>query len=160
MAAILKPHPRISHSRGPHPFYVTIATILKMYEEEGEQLAGSYAIFFAEGDSLAKQGEYAKAIESFSKVMMATSGVHLHALLAQALEFQPEDRACLVARSKCYLQLGDTTAALKDAEASLKEDSKYHGVSLNKQLFTSLNSFRACTEKQKRCTGWEILSML
>lgn len=37
-------------------------------EEEAEQLAGSYAIFFAEGDNLAKQGEYRKAIDSFTKV--------------------------------------------------------------------------------------------
>ena len=39
-----------------------------MYEEEEEQVIGSYAIYFAEGDSLAKQGEYRKAIESFTKV--------------------------------------------------------------------------------------------
>ena len=46
----------------------------------------------------------------------------------QALEFQPEDKSCLVARSKCYLQLGELSAALQDAEASLKEDKKYHKV--------------------------------
>ena len=49
----------------------------------------------------------------------------------QALEFQPEDKSCLVARSKCHLQLGDAAAALKDAEESLKEDKKYHKVELN-----------------------------
>ena len=37
-------------------------------EEEGEQPVGSYAIFFAEGESLAKQGQYLKAIDSFTKV--------------------------------------------------------------------------------------------
>lgn len=37
-------------------------------EEEGEQPIGSYAIFFAEGESLAKQGQYLKAIDSFTKV--------------------------------------------------------------------------------------------
>jgi len=46
----------------------------------------------------------------------------------QALGFQPEDKSCLVARSKCYLQLGESSAALQDAEASLKEDKKYHKV--------------------------------
>ena len=35
-------------------------------DEEGQ--VGSYAIYFAEGESLAKQGEYKKAIESFTKV--------------------------------------------------------------------------------------------
>lgn len=34
-----------------------------------------------------------------------------------------------MARSKCHLQLGDATSALEDAEASLKEDDKYHRVS-------------------------------
>lgn len=37
-------------------------------EEEGEQPVGSYAIFFAEGESLAKQGQHLKAIDSFTKV--------------------------------------------------------------------------------------------
>jgi tetratricopeptide (TPR) repeat protein len=84
-----------------------------MYEEESEQVVGSYAIYFAEGDNLAKKKEFKKAIDAFTK----------------ALEFQPDDRACLIARSKCYLQLGDANEALKDAETSLKEDSKFHGVS-------------------------------
>ena len=43
----------------------------------------------------------------------------------QALDFQPDDRACLVSRSHCYLQLGNTTAALKDVEESLIEDKNY-----------------------------------
>ena len=77
---------------------------------EGEEQVGSYAIYFAEGETLAKQKEFKKAVESFTK----------------ALEFQPEDKPCLVARSKCYLQLGDATTALQDAEASLKEDKNYH----------------------------------
>ncbi len=44
----------------------------------------------------------------------------------QALDIQAEDKACLVARSKCYLQLGDTKKALEDAEDSLKEDRAFH----------------------------------
>ena len=39
-----------------------------------------------------------------------------------------------MARSKCYLQLGDASSALQDAEASLKEDNKYHRVSSFKAL--------------------------
>ena len=37
--------------------------------DEGEEQIGSYSIFFAEGESLAKQGQYKKAIESFTKVI-------------------------------------------------------------------------------------------
>ena len=48
--------------------------------------------------------------------------------MLQALEFEPEDKLCLVARSKCYLRVGNATEALKDAEESLKEDQKYHKV--------------------------------
>ena len=41
-----------------------------MFEDgEGEERVGSYAIYQAEGESLAKQGEYIKAIESFTKVL-------------------------------------------------------------------------------------------
>ncbi len=46
----------------------------------------------------------------------------------QALDFKNDDQPCLVARSKCHLQLGNTKAALDDAELSLKEDTKYHRV--------------------------------
>lgn len=39
---------------------------------------------------------------------------------------QPEEKSCLVARSKCYLQLGNTKDALLDVEDSLREDKLYH----------------------------------
>lgn len=70
---------------------------------------GSSVTFAAEGEILAKMGEFSKALVSFS----------------QALELTPDDKNCLVARSKCHLQLGDSTAALKDAEAALKEDPNF-----------------------------------
>ena len=35
---------------------------------EGEEQVGSYAIYFAEGETLAKQKEFKKAVESFTKV--------------------------------------------------------------------------------------------
>lgn len=47
----------------------------------------------------------------------------------QALEFQSEDKPCLVARSKCFLKLGRASEALEDAETSLKDDNKYYRVS-------------------------------
>lgn len=46
----------------------------------------------------------------------------------QALELSPGEKNCLVARSKCHLQLGDMQSALNDAESSLEEDSKFHKV--------------------------------
>ena len=43
----------------------------------------------------------------------------------QALEFREGDKNCLVARSQCYLQLGDAEKALKDAEETLVDDKNY-----------------------------------
>ncbi|KAK1214599.1 TTC25 protein, partial [Pygoscelis papua] len=42
-----------------------------------------------------------------------------------ALKLRAGDKHCLVARSKCYLKLGDTENALKDAEASLQNDKTF-----------------------------------
>ena len=44
----------------------------------------------------------------------------------QALDLQPNEVNCLVARSKSYLQLGEIKQALDDAEDSLKENGLYH----------------------------------
>ncbi|NXQ89050.1 TTC25 protein, partial [Nyctibius grandis] len=44
----------------------------------------------------------------------------------QALKLREGDKHCLVARSKCYLKLGDTENALKYAEASLKDDKTFY----------------------------------
>ena len=38
---------------------------------------------------------------------------------------KPGDKNGLVARSKCYLQLGDPEAALEDADEALTEDGDY-----------------------------------
>eukprot|EP00126_Sphaerothecum_destruens_P004683 Sdes_comp18327_c0_seq1m8051 len=79
-------------------------------ENDGEDSpASSFVTYLAEGDILAKQGEFKKAIESFTK----------------ALEIRPTDKNCLVARSKCHLQIGDNDAALADAETSLKDTPEY-----------------------------------
>ncbi|KFV19848.1 Tetratricopeptide repeat protein 25, partial [Tauraco erythrolophus] len=42
-----------------------------------------------------------------------------------ALRLRAGDKHCLVARSKCYLKLGDTENSLKDAEASLQNDKTF-----------------------------------
>ena len=49
-------------------------------------------------------------------------------VLFQALTSKPDDKTCYVGRSKCYLKMGQSENALKDAEASLKEDKSYFEV--------------------------------
>ncbi|KAH0626920.1 hypothetical protein JD844_002217 [Phrynosoma platyrhinos] len=77
--------------------------------EEGEPLRGTFPSFMAEGTMLSQRGELTKALACYT----------------YALQIQPEDRNCLVARSKCYLRLGDTENALKDAEDSLAADKEF-----------------------------------
>jgi len=79
-------------------------------DDETDALPGTYEIYKAEADALFKNGDYRKAIESYTT----------------ALSLREEDRICLVCRSKCHLMLGDTAKALQDAEASLVEDNTYH----------------------------------
>lgn len=82
-----------------------------MYDgDESEGPKGTFEIYKAEADTLYKQGEYRKSIESYTT----------------ALELQPNEKNTLVARSKCHLQLGDTSNALIDAEASLADDKTFH----------------------------------
>ncbi|XP_053121967.1 outer dynein arm-docking complex subunit 4 isoform X3 [Hemicordylus capensis] len=80
-----------------------------MGDSEGEVLRGTFPSLMAEGTMLSRRGELAKALACYT----------------YALQFQPGDRNCLVARSKCYLRLGDTENALKDAEASLINDKEF-----------------------------------
>ncbi|XP_068023127.1 outer dynein arm-docking complex subunit 4 [Melanerpes formicivorus] len=78
-------------------------------EEEKKVPAGTFPSFMSEGTLLARRGEHGKALACFSN----------------ALKLRPGDKHCLVARSKCYLRLGDTENALKDAEASLQSDKTF-----------------------------------
>ncbi|KAM6368660.1 outer dynein arm-docking complex subunit 4 [Pluvialis apricaria] len=71
--------------------------------------AGTFLGFMAEGTLLFRRGEYGKALACFSN----------------ALKLRAGDKHCLVARSKCYLKLGDTENSLKDAEASLQNDKTF-----------------------------------
>lgn len=45
--------------------------------------------------------------------------------LCQALYLQDGDKNCLVARSKCFLKMGDLERSLEDAEASLQSDPTF-----------------------------------
>lgn len=82
------------------------------YNDDGSEggLKGTFEIYRAEGESLFKNGEYKKAIESYTN----------------ALELRNNDKDCLVARSKCHLMLGDNDASFKDAETSLADNPNYH----------------------------------
>ncbi|KAM6957638.1 outer dynein arm-docking complex subunit 4 [Aplochiton taeniatus] len=98
-----------------------------MSDNEGDQgPKSSFSTYMAEGDQLFLKGEYDKAIESYST----------------ALILQADDRNCLVARSKCYVKMGDSDNALRDAEASLKEDKDFFkGVYLKAEALYTMGDF-------------------
>ncbi|XP_065766832.1 outer dynein arm-docking complex subunit 4 isoform X3 [Muntiacus reevesi] len=50
---------------------------------------------------------------------------NFHLGKAQALHLQSGDRNCLVARSKCFLKMGELEKSLEDAEASLQGDPTF-----------------------------------
>ncbi|XP_061701766.1 outer dynein arm-docking complex subunit 4 isoform X2 [Syngnathoides biaculeatus] len=68
-----------------------------------------FSTSMAEGDWLLLRGQCEKAAESYST----------------ALTLKPNDKYCLVGRSKCYLKMGQYENALRDAEASLQEDESF-----------------------------------
>ncbi|XP_063839186.1 outer dynein arm-docking complex subunit 4-like isoform X2 [Ostrinia nubilalis] len=63
-----------------------------------------------------KNGYYERALTSLNK----------------AIELAPEEKAAYVARSRCYLLLGEPRAALTDAETALKLDPKHAKALLQK----------------------------
>ncbi|XP_013787907.2 tetratricopeptide repeat protein 25-like, partial [Limulus polyphemus] len=65
-------------------------------------------ICLTQGEHESRQGNVKSAIHFFNK----------------ALDVHPTNKDCLVARSKCYLQLGNSEAALRDAETALAEDKE------------------------------------
>lgn len=100
------------------------------YEDDGVSseggTKGTYEIYKAEGDVLYKQGDYKKAIDSFNT----------------ALELRPGDKNCLVARSLCHLQLGQSDKALADANETLKEDKNYiKGLLQKAEAFYQMGQF-------------------
>ncbi len=62
-----------------------------------EELEGSFSIFFAEGEMLAKQGQYLKAIESFTKVSSMSCKCIAHAVFMVQIAFALADVAADVA---------------------------------------------------------------
>uniref|UniRef100_H2R9Q0 Outer dynein arm-docking complex subunit 4 n=1 Tax=Pan troglodytes TaxID=9598 RepID=H2R9Q0_PANTR len=80
-----------------------------MSDTEGETLRSTFPSYMAEGERLYLCGEFSKAAQSFSN----------------ALYLQDGDKNCLVARSKCFLKMGDLERSLKDAEASLQSDPAF-----------------------------------
>lgn len=62
-----------------------------------------------------------------------STGDLLVSAVLQALKLRAADKHCLVARSKCYLKLGDTENSLKDAEASLQSDKTFSKVNSTKR---------------------------
>ncbi|XP_050790576.1 outer dynein arm-docking complex subunit 4 [Gopherus flavomarginatus] len=80
-----------------------------MRDAEGEGPSGTFPSLMAEGALLSRRGEPGKALASFTN----------------ALQLQAGNKHCLVARSMCYLKLGDTENSLRDAEASLQNDKTF-----------------------------------
>ncbi|KAJ1334367.1 hypothetical protein BSLG_008096 [Batrachochytrium salamandrivorans] len=76
-------------------------------DREEDSPVSSFQSYAAEGDILAKQGNYRKAIEAYSKAS--------HLIVSNG------KKNILVSRSKCYLQLADAHAALADAHAALAD---------------------------------------
>ncbi|XP_049623951.1 outer dynein arm-docking complex subunit 4 [Suncus etruscus] len=80
-----------------------------MADTETEVLRSTFHSYMAEGERLYLCGEFAKAAHSFSN----------------ALHLQPGDKNCLVARSKCFLKMGELEKSLQDAEVSLQDDPNF-----------------------------------
>ncbi|XP_047614147.1 outer dynein arm-docking complex subunit 4 isoform X1 [Phacochoerus africanus] len=80
-----------------------------MAEQETNGLRSTFPSYMAEGERLYLCGEFAKAAHSFSN----------------ALHLQNGDKNCLVARSKCFLKMGELEKSLADAEASLQGDPTF-----------------------------------
>ncbi|XP_011723440.1 outer dynein arm-docking complex subunit 4 [Macaca nemestrina] len=80
-----------------------------MSDPEGDTLRSTFPSYMAEGERLYLCGEFSKAAQSFSN----------------ALYLQDGDKNCLVARSKCFLKMGDLERSLEDAEASLQSDPTF-----------------------------------
>ncbi|XP_004434532.1 PREDICTED: tetratricopeptide repeat protein 25 [Ceratotherium simum simum] len=80
-----------------------------MSDPETDVLRSTFPSYMAEGERLYLCGEFSKAAHSFSN----------------ALHLQNGDKNCLVARSKCFLKMGELEKSLKDAEASLQGDPTF-----------------------------------
>ena len=102
-----------------------------------EQPKSSCSTYLAEGDKLYRKGELKKAIDSYSAVTTLPLTLNLFSILKcfrwlQALERAEAEgidkRPCFYSRALCQLLLGNSEAALEDAEESLEDDPNYSKV--------------------------------
>ncbi|KAJ1341907.1 hypothetical protein BSLG_003558 [Batrachochytrium salamandrivorans] len=77
--------------------------------EHTENSIAKFQTLSAEGDLLLQRGAFQESLDVYTR----------------ALAIHPTDKHCLVSRSRCYIQIGLPTLALKDADASLREDPSY-----------------------------------
>ncbi|XP_070187782.1 filaggrin-like isoform X3 [Littorina saxatilis] len=73
---------------------------------DGPVTVGTFETLRDEGEHFVHVQQFQRAIDSFTK----------------ALEMKAGDKTCLVTRSKCHLMLGNSAAALADAEVALEHE--------------------------------------
>ena len=86
-----------------------IPTLMSETEPTPESLFANFQTLSAEGDLLLQRGCFHEAVDIYSK----------------ALEIRPEDKHCLVSRSRCYIQIGSPELGLLDAVSSLKDNPEF-----------------------------------
>ena len=79
------------------------------FMENAQESVVSFSTLSAEGDLLLQRGCLHEAIAVYSK----------------ALAIRPNDKHCLVCRSKCYIQIVSPELGLADANASIKQDPNF-----------------------------------
>ncbi|TMS15314.1 Tetratricopeptide repeat protein 25 [Larimichthys crocea] len=78
-------------------------------DHDDQKPKGVFFTLLADGNWLYRKAKYQNAIDAYTK----------------ALTLKPDDRTCLVGRSRCYLKTDQYENALEDAETSLVEDKTY-----------------------------------
>ena len=81
--------------------------------EPKEPPKSSCTTYIAEGDKLFRKNEFRKAIESYTQA------------LQQAEQEEVDKKQSYYSRALCHLNLGDSEAALSDAEEALELEPKY-----------------------------------
>ncbi|KAL8599825.1 hypothetical protein ACOMHN_027632 [Nucella lapillus] len=83
-----------------------------MSVSHGEEAELDFIVVRSEAAMYQRTHQYEKAIKRYGK----------------ALELSTEEKRCLVARSQCFLKIGDADKALGHAETSLKDKTFYKGI--------------------------------
>lgn len=76
------------------------------------------------GNNELRSGDVKIALNFVNKVLIIFFNAY-NTIFFQALELNPGDKNGLVARSKCYLLLGEPQLALQDAETALQSDKSF-----------------------------------